>query len=87
MTTDDAIKDIFKKPRRHENIYYEILPMIISVLALFGAFKFFNILTPILSISIKAINCHLKNLCNGKKCSKNKCPKVKQVVVTCTPLK
>jgi hypothetical protein len=89
MTSDtDDIKDIFKKPRRNQNIYYEILPMIISILALFGAFKFLNILTPLLTNILKCMNCYLKNFYNKKRCNnKSSKPKVKQVVVTCTPLK
>jgi hypothetical protein len=79
------VGDMFRKSRQQQNIYYEILPMMISGLALFGAFKFFNLLTPILTNFLKACNCYLKSLCSDtKKCKK---PKVKQMIVTCTPIK
>lgn len=87
MKTNGDTKDIFHKAK-HKNgniLYYEFLPFVISVLALFGAFKFFAVLTPIFSSLLKVINNYLKCLHSKKKVCKQ--PKVKQIVVTCTPIK
>ena len=70
MQTSDT-KNVLRKPNHQQNIYYDILPIIISVLALFGAFKFFSLLTPILKNLLKVINCFLKNYCSTKKCKQN----------------
>lgn len=84
----------FNRQRGQTNAYYEVLPFLISTLAIFGAFQLLSNALPKVTNFLRVLNNVLRNITSNntpkrqqQKCTKSKNqPKVKQLFVKCTQL-